>query len=412
MQAETTFFNHASNVVVNGGSFSAVSKQLHTHLGSSALQNNYIPPGKIGKDDVLAILHNHSALAGLLDAKERFDAPKCDPSTRIGIIKKLTNWVESESQSLPSSLLWLHGPAGVGKSALMQQLGLIMQEKGNHAASFFFSRTAVGRSDGNSLIVTLAYQLAMNFPPIRAHIASNLNKNPGIFSLSNKVKMQLLVVDPIDKLCATSFWKPFIREHFSRLQIPRLVIVDGLDECDNQDIQSDILLLVAHAISKLRLPLRFIIASRPEAHLLSSFNNSIFDKILYRLNLGADAKEFKEIRLNHPLGRHLPDPWPTTAQISTLVMKSSGGFVYPATVLKYIKSPYLRPDECLKVILGLSSTPSSDCPYAQLDDLYSHIFNSAHEAHKTSVKLIFSVLAVPSTQQYSKTIISPALLNT
>ncbi|KAH9479241.1 hypothetical protein JR316_0007829 [Psilocybe cubensis] len=286
--------------------------------------------------DVLAILHNHSALAGLLDAKERFDAPKCDPSTRIGIIKKLTNWVESESQSLPSSLLWLHGPAGVGKSALMQQLGLIMQEKGNHAASYFFSRTAVGRSDGNSLIVTLAYQLAMNFPPIRAHIASNLNKNPGIFSLSNKVKMQLLVVDPIDKLCATSFWKRFFRERFLRLrstmQIPRLVIVDGLDECDNQDIQSDILLLVAHAISQLRLPLRFIIASRPEAHLLSSFNNSIFDKISYtHINLGEDGdaehdiflfltKEFKEIRLNHPLGRLLPDPWPTPAQMDTLVM--------------------------------------------------------------------------------------------
>ncbi|KAH9479243.1 hypothetical protein JR316_0007831 [Psilocybe cubensis] len=407
-----SFFNNASNVVVNGGNFTASHQPLANppQDNRTAVHSKYnAPAGKIHRDDVVAVLHNHSALAGLLDAEERFDAPKCDPSTRLAIIERLTKWVKSERKSLSSSLLWLHGPAGVGKSALMQQLGLLMQEKNEHAASFFFSRTSTGRNNGNSLIVTLAYQLAMNFPPIRSHIAKNLKRNPGIFSLTNKKKLQLLIIDPINKLRGK---KKIFRHLFSTKtsKPPRLIIIDGLDECDNKDIQCDILLLIAHAINELHLPLRIIIASRPEAHLISSFNNSIFDKIPYtHINLGADVdaerdvllfltKEFKELRSTHPLGKHLPNPWPTSAQIDTLVMKSSGGFIYPTTVLKYIKSPYLRPDECLKVILGLCSIPTSDRPYAQLDDLYSYIFNSAHDAHKESIKLLFSILVIPRTE--------------
>lgn len=58
---------------------------------------------------------------------------------------------------------WLHGPAGIGKSALAESLALSLKGDGDRAASFFFSRTAPRRKDGSQLIVTLTYQLAINF---------------------------------------------------------------------------------------------------------------------------------------------------------------------------------------------------------------------------------------------------------
>ena len=49
------------------------------------------------------------------------------------------------------------------------------------------------------------------------------------------------------------------------------VVVDGLDECQGRDEQRRILAEVAHMLSTHHLPLRFLIVSRPEAHLCEAF---------------------------------------------------------------------------------------------------------------------------------------------
>ncbi|KAF5311144.1 hypothetical protein D9619_007805 [Psilocybe cf. subviscida] len=392
----------ATNTTIHNGIFNALS----TTVANVGVQN-----------DIVALLHSHSATAGLLDAKERFDAPKCDEGTRTSMILGMKNFVQDGDATSFPTLYWLHGPAGAGKSALAQSLSLELKSEGDHAASFFFSRTSAGRSNGNQLIVTLAYQLATNFPALQHFMLKVVKANPAILTASNSMQMQRLIIDPINKW--QKRYQRSIRRwihttfNVNKKLHPRLILIDGLDECNDANVQRDLILCIGSAVRQLSLPLRFVIASRPESHILATFElDPTFQDLngvtVTKKNLGEDEdadeqimgfllKEFAEIRRAHPFRDSLPQQWPLPSQIGQLVSKSSKGFIYPATVIRYIKMPSNRPDECLERILGLSEIPKYDKPYEPLDGLYRHIFESVPEINKASIHRIFHFLVLPST---------------
>ncbi|KAF5319662.1 hypothetical protein D9619_008641 [Psilocybe cf. subviscida] len=395
----------ATNTAIHNGNFTAIT--------STTLTNNYTG----AQNDIIPLLHSHSATAGLLDAKERFDAPKCDEGTRTGMIVSMKKFVQDGDAASSPALYWLHGPAGVGKSALAQSLSLELKNEGDHAASFFFSRPSAGRNNGNQLIATLAYQLATNFPALRRFMLNVVKTNPAILTASNAVQMQSLIIDPINKWQKKYHWS--IRRWVHRIfniqkkLYPRLILVDGLDECNDPDVQTDLILCIGLAVRQLSIPLRFVIASRAESHILATFElDPVFQGLngvtVTKKNLGEDEdadeqittfllKEFAEICRVHPIRDFLPQHWPLPNQIGQLVSKSSKGFIYPATVIRYIKMPNNRPDECLERILGLSAIPTSDKPYEPLDFLYRHIFGSVPRANQTSIHEIFHFLVLPTT---------------
>ncbi|KAF5310649.1 hypothetical protein D9619_007707 [Psilocybe cf. subviscida] len=392
----------ATNITINNGIFNAVSTTV-SNVGA--------------QDDIVALLHSHSATAGLLDARERFDAPKCDEGTRTSMILGMKKFVQDGGAGSSPALYWLHGPAGVGKSALAQSLSLELKSEGDHAASFFFSRTSPGRNNGDQLIATLAYQLATNVPSLQPFMSKVVKKNPAILTASNAVQMQTLIIDPINKWQKKYHWsvKRWAHKifHSNKKLHPRLILVDGLDECNDRNVQRDLILCIALAVRRLLIPFRFVIASRPESHILATFElNPAFQGLngvtVIKKNLGDDEdadehittfllQEFAEIRRVHPIRDSLPEQWPRPDQIEQLVSKSSKGFIYPATVIRYIKMDYNRPDECLERILGLSEIPTFDKPYEPLDLLYRYIFESVPEANKPSVHNIFHFLVLPST---------------
>ncbi|KAF5310645.1 hypothetical protein D9619_007703 [Psilocybe cf. subviscida] len=400
--SQMSVFPGATNTTINHGNFTAVS----TTVNNTGPQNG-----------IVGLLHSHSATAGLLDAKERFDAPKCDKGTRTSMILGMKKFVQDGGPASPPALYWLHGPAGAGKSALAQSLSLELKDEGDHAASFFFSRTSPGRNNGDQLIATLAYQLATNFPALRPFMSQVVKENPAILTAANVVQMQSLIVDPINE------WQKKYRRsvrrwahkifHSNKKLHPRLILVDGLDECSNPNVQKDLILCIAVAVHRLSVPFRFVIASRPESHILATFElDPAFQGpsgvTVTKINLGDDEdadehittfllKEFAEIRRVHPIRGSLPEQWPSPDQVEQLVSKSSKGFIYPATVIRYIKTHHNRPDECLERIMGLSAIPTFDKPYEPLDLLYRYIFESVPEANKTSVHSIFHFLVLPST---------------
>jgi len=95
---------------------------------------------------------------------------------------------------------------------------------------------------------------------------------------------------------------------------------------------------------------------------------------------------FYKISTTHPLKAYIPTPWPTHAVISTLVQKSSGQFIYAATVIKYISSDRHRPTRRLEVILGMQP-PRNDRPFAELDALYMGILSSVRDI-KATIRLL------------------------
>ncbi|KIM39461.1 hypothetical protein M413DRAFT_53937, partial [Hebeloma cylindrosporum] len=130
---------------------------------------------------------------------------------------------------------------------------------------------------------------------------------------------------------------------------PRLILLDGLDECSNPEKQRQILHAFAGAFRNHALPFRVLITSRPEHHIRSIFSGGAFLGLIIPLYLHSEYQSdddirtfiqhrFAAIRQTHPLKGFLPDAWPTSSEIENLVRKSSGQFICASTAVRYIES--------------------------------------------------------------------------
>ena len=332
-------------------------------------------------------------LSALVDSNERFDPPRCAEETRQVVLQTLADWINSNTES--AEIMWLHGGAGAGKSAVVQTLAERLQMRRKLAASFFFSRLGNGRNDGNALIPTLVFQLVHTFPAVKKYVERNIAGDLGLFNKSRQTQLEKLFIEPLRKVPVAS--RVTFRAHF--------IVIDGLDECKGPDVQCDLLKMIAYAVPRLPFPFRILIASRRESHIVQTFDH---DRVLKAITVhkfdlsqdpDADADiqryvedEFQEIHRIHRLRSHLPSIWPTMGDIMTIIERSSGHFIYAATVMRYIQSPRHRPDDRLQVILGLLPPPGNDRPYAQLDTLYSHIFLGVPETDIKSNHLVLGVM--------------------
>jgi hypothetical protein len=325
----------------------------------------------------MELLQEGIASGAFHNSSERYDPPKCHPHTRLAVIEAIMNWIKDGQKT--SFLMWLYGPAGAGKSAIAQTIAEMCHRLGILAASFFWSRSAAGRNDEMRLIASLAYQLIITIPEMRIHVETAIENDPVLLSRSLDAQMESLITEPLEKTFLGS------QEQTVDLGEPKLVILDGLDECGEPSVQKYILKVISTAILRFPLCIHILIASRPEQEIRDSFNAKPLLSITTRLPLDDNYRpdddigrflidSFTALKESHVLGSLLPTTWPTTEDIDRLVQKSSGQFIYAATVVKFVKSPRRRPDEQLKIIFGIGGT-GKHTPFSELDALYLHIFS-------------------------------------
>ena len=99
------------------------------------------------------------------DSRERAPVPRCLPGTRKTVLEKIETWVEAGSEG--DSILWLHGPAGAGKSAIAQTVADTCAGRNELAASFFFARAIASRNSAKHLFPIIAVQIARSAPEKR-----------------------------------------------------------------------------------------------------------------------------------------------------------------------------------------------------------------------------------------------------
>ncbi|PPQ90957.1 hypothetical protein CVT25_015683 [Psilocybe cyanescens] len=217
-----------------------------------------------------------------------------------------------------------------------------------------------------ALVATLAYQVSLNTLESREIIGTAIDKNPAIFQLNFHTQFLTLILDPLLRISSTGLFR-------SGKSFPRLIIIDGLDECK-------------------------------EYHLTTSFSVTPLCTLTFRLALN-DTYEpdkdirlylidsFRDIRKTHIMRAHLPDSWPSEEDIAELVAKLSGQFIYAATVIRYVSSLRYNPLSRLKVIQGLLQV-KDDRPYAQLDTLYINILSEVEDV-ETVLRILGMVFVLP-----------------
>ncbi|KAF8699797.1 hypothetical protein AX14_000864 [Amanita brunnescens Koide BX004] len=303
------------------------------------------------------------------DSKARFPPPRCYPETRVEVLERITEWIDDSDPH--ERIFWLNGPAGAGKSAIIQTIAERCKDT-QLAASFFFKRNTPDRGVADYLFLTLAWQLAMSIPELRPYLESTPKAEHSIHAKSIDVQFNLLFVQVFENLFRDN---PNLRLKKS------LVIVDAVDECATDLDQRVILALIGAQTSK-RVPLRFLVSSRPEPHIEEAFDMRIMKSVSRTLVLDKmfapndDIQRYLEGELYRVFSeRRVPPPSSPsiTDIINRLVLISSGQFIYASTVVKFVDDGDHNPEKRLNIILGTRRSTSS--PYAQLDQLYIQILS-------------------------------------
>ncbi|KAJ7134166.1 hypothetical protein C8R46DRAFT_923394, partial [Mycena filopes] len=199
----------------------------------------------------LVILERKIASEAFYNSEERFPPPQCYPETRTVVQDTIQAWAEAPGPA--PGVMWLYGPAGAGKSAVAQTMAERWASSHELGASFFFARWRVGGSSGKTLFPTIAYQLATHFSWLKGPIGRAVQADPVICEKALEQQARVLIQEPFLGLDSAN---PSGRPH--------LVIVDGLDECDNKATQSRIVQIISRILVNGAVPLRFLICSRPD----------------------------------------------------------------------------------------------------------------------------------------------------
>ncbi|KAF7975486.1 hypothetical protein HWV62_9399 [Athelia sp. TMB] len=290
----------------------------------------------------------------------------CFRGTRLPVIEAIMGW-KDEPEGKP--VCWMSGPAGYGKSAVSQTVTESCAHDGTLVASFFFLRGAGARSSINHFITTLAFQITVSIPELKAIVEWVLQQDPTITHQSITHQLHGLVFVPFMVLAKTNI-------HSRAL----LIVVDALDECNDRDLIREFitaLVNISHVSQQLRL--QWFLTSRGEEHIRQSFSGSASQHATTVLQLDSfDASSditaflqarFSEIiRNNLRLFHGIPLPWPSLSDFWALVEKSSGLFIFAATLVNFVTDGRAPPNRKLERVLRM---------HAGLDPLYDQVLRDA-----------------------------------
>jgi hypothetical protein len=189
-----------------------------------------------------------------MDASTRLE---CLPGTRVPIIQVIREWITNPSAD--SSVFWLHGLAGSGKSTLMTTVAHIFMESGQLGAFLFFDRDSSERNDPKLVIRTLAYQLALFDSQIGAKISEATKANPRIIYSPLRFQFLKLLVEPLSS--------PDVLQSEASI----VLVLDALDECGSAKDRKELLDLLLNESVRLPSALRFICTSRQELDIQKAF---------------------------------------------------------------------------------------------------------------------------------------------
>ncbi|KIJ38608.1 hypothetical protein M422DRAFT_92583, partial [Sphaerobolus stellatus SS14] len=287
---------------------------------------------------------------------------QCTQDTREDVIYTIMQWATNED-SLP--ICWLNGPAGFGKSAIVQTVAERLAVRGTLAASFFFLRGAGLRTEFKRVLTTLAYHMTISIPAAKSVIQEALQRDPALPNYSIQDQFQQLIIAPVLKLIGQNH--------------PKVVVIDALDECSEaKSIQAFINLLVSLS-SNDSCPLRFLLASRGEDHIQNVFGGPDAKSVtktleLEQFNSVDDIHTFMKSSFANFHNQHsrvfqgVSEQWPSSEQLTELTNKSSGVFIFAATVVSFITEEKGSPQQKLEQVLTA---------HTGLDPLYSQVLNAA-----------------------------------
>ncbi|KAG7085402.1 hypothetical protein E1B28_002963 [Marasmius oreades] len=336
------------------------------------------------------------------NSEQQVDRGQCLPGTRVAVLKLIRQWRVTECETSP--VCWLSGTAGVGKSSIALTVAEECEKDGRNVASFFFFRSDAKRNNPSSLILSIAHGLVLARPHLKSFVEQRIAADPRILKARLEDQYEKLILQNLDHPPPSYDQK-----------MPDLVIIDGLDECGDAAMQRRVLSLIFSTYQQtFHCPLRFLICSRPEAWIQEEFSwfsgltkhIELDDSFLphYDIQLYLNH-QFQEIRRDPKYSQIVfPDPWPSPEIVWLLVERADGQFIYPSTVIKFIKMEYTLPTDQLRILLdtisNLSSVSSTHSPFNDLDKLYLMVLRANPDRDQLLLHILEMIVVTPAWDDY------------
>ena len=291
----------------------------------------------------------------------------CLRGTRESVLDGIMRWAEDPQER---HVFWLNGLAGTGKSTIAQTFSKMVAQNGSLGASFFCSRDYLNRNEIKNIFPTIAYQLACQYPSFRTHIIRIIKKDPSIASASLISQLEDLIIGPL-----------------SSTNISCIIVIDALDECIDDQPASALLSVLGRYIKNLPL-IKMFITGRPEPRIRTGFRLPLLEPLtqIFLLHGVELAKVDEDIRLylqekltavsKRRSDFDLSDPWPCEEDLTTLMKKSSGLFIFASTLVKFIESEHHEPIEQLRLIVNSPDSTIHE-GRAGIDLLYTQVLEHA-----------------------------------
>ncbi|KAM6499313.1 hypothetical protein JOM56_004821 [Amanita muscaria] len=360
-----------TNIGVNKGNLTTVNHYGGTH----GLEN----------------LKDFVSFAALHDSAEQDPDRRCHPGTRNTVLMRLRDWFANPNPT--DRIIWLHGPAGAGKSAIAQTIADEYKKRGM-AATFFFYRSDPNRNNGNRLFPTIAWQLAFSIPPTKDFIVHGLDKAPHLPTKRAETQFEELVAHPFHAM------NHIATQSTQTLHPAPVVIIDGVDECSDELLQRRFLTVIGDAVKDTRIPLRFLIISRPEALIEETLNK--FKDFTVAIDLAKlddsnrDIQKYLKDKFSEIASNRGLDPaWPGQEIIEEILSKSSGNFIFSSLVVRFISDEDFDPQFLLNIVRNLAPRGNMS-PFALLDELYFEILKRQRDQDllKTCLALLVGRISI------------------
>ncbi|KAG6904965.1 hypothetical protein DXG01_005924 [Tephrocybe rancida] len=258
----------------------------------------------------------------------------CSAGTRMEILDMIETWLDDHSEGTSKNFLWLVGPPGCGKSAIMASVVRKCKSRHIAAAQFFINRNDPNTTNPIKYFPTVMQEVAKQSDEVEQQLHDSLKGHS--FSVDTPEEAAELFVDVVGKAAKNN------------PSIPILVIFDGLDET-TRDCLEDTAVTFSKLFSKLSdYPnAKILISSRPEDEILKSFRNTDMALEQHVLELvisitdsdsRRDVRTYFQRRLTEiAMKRGLSSAvWPGDERLEKLVERASGLFIWAVTAANYI----------------------------------------------------------------------------
>ncbi|KEP48446.1 putative vegetative incompatibility protein HET-E-1 [Rhizoctonia solani 123E] len=281
---------------------------------------------------------------------------ECTPGTRVQEIAMVLGWVRNRGDG---AVYWLNGMAGTGKTTIAYSTCAALDSAHMLGASFFCSRLRDECRNVNMIIPSIAYQLARFSRPFHHALCNALENDPDAHGKQLLMQFNTLIKEPILHIQHT-------------LPEELIVVIDALDECENKESTGRMLDVLLRESA--RLPIRFVLSSRPEPEIRDQMSEQVRSRlVLHELDKGKVQVDI-ETYLRAELSRMSP----SEEQIASLVDKAGILFIYAATAVRYIGYDNFQsdPHDRLRTILATSES-EEDGENEEIDQLYTTVLEAA-----------------------------------